>query len=55
MFGLLGDLVKIVAAPILIAESIVRPITAPIAEVLSDVADSVQEALDVGTDNDRRR
>jgi hypothetical protein len=45
MFGLLGDIVKIVAAPVVIAESVVRVVTKPVADIATEVAEEVSSAI----------
>lgn len=44
MFGIIGDLLKIVAAPVQIAATVARGVTKPVADAAQAVAKDVKDA-----------
>lgn len=46
MFGLLSDLVRIVAAPVVVAESVVRVVTKPAADLATEVAKEIKGSVE---------
>lgn len=44
MFGLLGDVLKVVTAPVRILEPIVRVVTEPVADAVEEVVKSIEDA-----------
>lgn len=46
MFGLLGDVLRVVTAPLVVVEPVVRTVTKPVADVTSDVAREIADSLD---------
>lgn len=45
MFGLLNDLVRVVAAPVRIVEPVVRVVTKPVADVAEVVSKEVRDGV----------
>lgn len=45
MFGLIGDLVKIVAAPVVVVAEVARTVTKPVADAAVEVAKTVKEVV----------
>lgn len=46
MFGIISDLVKVVAAPLVVAESVARVVTKPVADLATEVAQEVKSSID---------
>lgn len=45
MFGLVGDLFKVVAAPVVIAADLARVVTKPVADLAEEVVREVSSAV----------
>jgi hypothetical protein len=46
MFGLLNDIVNIAVAPVKIAADVARVVTKPVADMATELSDTIKETVD---------